>query len=209
MRDELKYPRAFALMPVPVEMAYNEAELKVYNGVYCYVVSPCYIVRKYTDYMQDEYGIENDGFEVVFPRKYLGEQFEFNKRTIPGKKLDIVPELYPSVSYINRRKKYKNTIFLDYNQLTEDYEEAIKMRDKENEKLVMKHIINHDCLCIDRSCVDDDAYKDAIYDKAAEKIAIYNEEVNRYQEELNKLEPKEQVNKTGLIVKKYIIRKWN
>ena len=209
MRDELKYPRAFALMPVPIEMAYNEAEFKVYDCVYCYVVSPCYIVRRCTDYMQDEYGIENDGFEVVFPRKYLGEQFEFNKRTIPGKKLDIVPELYPSVSYINRRKKYKNTIFLDYNQLTEDYEEAIKMRDKENEKLVMKHIINHDCLCIDRSCVDDDAYKDAINDKAAEKIAIYNEEVNKYQEELNKLEPKEQVNKTGLIVKKYIIRKGN
>ena len=109
--------------------------------------------------------------------------------------------MYPSVSYINRRKKYKNTIFLDYNQLTEDYEEAIKMCDKENEKLVMKYIINHDCLCIDRSCVDDDAYKDAINDKAAEKIAIYNEEVNKYQEELNKLEPKEQVNKTGLIVK--------
>ena len=142
MRDELMYPRAFALMPVPVEMAYNKADFKVYDGVYCYVVSPCYIVRRCTDYMQDEYGIENDGFEVVFPRKYLGEQFEFNKRTIPGKKLDIVPELYPSVSYINRRKKYKNTIFLDYNQLTEDYEEAIKMRDKENEKLVMKHIIN-------------------------------------------------------------------
>ena len=37
--------------------------------------------------------------------------------------------------------------------------------------------------------------------------SLYNEEVNKYQEELNKLEPKEQVNKTGLIVKKYIIRK--
>lgn len=24
MRDELKYPRAFALMPVPIEMAYNK-----------------------------------------------------------------------------------------------------------------------------------------------------------------------------------------
>lgn len=207
MRDELMYPRAFALMPVPIEMAYNEAEFKVYDCVYCYVVSPCYIVRRCTDYMQDEYGIENDGFEVVFPRKYLGEQFEFNKRTIPGKKLDIVPELYPSVSYINRRKKYKNTIFLDYNQLTEDYEEAIKMRDKENEKLVLSHISEHNYLCTCRNCVDDDAYKDVINENATEKIAIYNEEVNKYQEELNKLEPKEQVNKTGLIVKKYIIRK--
>ena len=60
MRDELKYPRAFALMPVPIEMAYNKADFKVFDCVYCYVVSPCYIVRRCTDYMQDEYGIEND-----------------------------------------------------------------------------------------------------------------------------------------------------
>ena len=69
------------------------------------------------------------------------------------------------------------------------------MRDKENEKLVLSHILEHNYLCTCRNCVDDDAYKDAINDKVAEKIAIYNEEVNKYQEELNKLEPKEQVKK--------------
>lgn len=207
MRDELKYPRAFALMPVPVEMAYNKADFKVYDGVYCYVVSPCYIVRRYTDYMKYDYGIEYDGFEVVFPRKYLGLHIHKNEEQILERNLGEVPEAPISISRSDMRRNYQNAVSLDYNMVTEDYEEAIKIRDRENNKLVMKHIIDHDCLCIDRSCVDDDAYKDAINDKVAEKIAIYNEEVNKYQEELNKLEPKEQVNKTGLIVKKYIIRK--
>ena len=177
MRDELKYPRAFALMPVPVEMAYNKADFKVYDGVYCYVVSPCYIVRRYTDYMKYDYGIEYDGFEVVFPRKYLGLHIHKNEEQILERNLGEVPEAPISISRSDMRRNYQNAVSLDYNMVTEDYEEAIKIRDN------------------------------AINDKVAEKIAIYNEEVNKYQEELNKLEPKEQVNKTGLIVKKYIIRK--
>ncbi len=181
MRDELKYPRAFALMPVPIEMAYNEAEFNV-SGVYCYVVSPCYIVRRYTDYMKYDYGIEHAGFEVVFPRKYLGLHIHKNEEEILERNLGEVPEAPFSIPHSDMRRNYQNAVSLDYNMVTEDYEEAIKIRDKENEKLVLNSFLPS-------KYFEDDSYKDII----AEKIAIYNEEVNKYQEELNKLEPKEQV----------------
>ena len=167
-------------MPVPIEMAYNKADFIVYDCVYCYVVSPCYIVRRYTDYMKYDYGIEYDGFEVVFPRKYLGLHIHKNEEQILERNLGEVPEAPISISRSDMRRNYQNAVSLDYNMVTEDYEEALKECLKKNSQKVNRYGYGKIDWDLDFN-LKEFSYED------------YLTVIKDYQRELDNFEPKKQV----------------
>lgn len=113
MRDELKYPRAFALMPV---RRYYSRDYYISN--YCYIVSPCYIVRKSICY--DENGRETNEYEVVFP--VCGLSTYEQKTQIPEFNSDGICENSHTTNYV-----------------TLDYEEALKECLKKNSQKVNRY----------------------------------------------------------------------
>ena len=145
MIDELKYPRAYALMKVPKQKS---------DGGF-YIVSPCYIVKELLIHMAD--GRNEKGYEIVYPRR------GYNSRE------EQIPE-------INKLDSWEciNGFITDY--ITYDYEEAIKERDRVNSSLLA-------------------SLRPKEGETFGEMYRRCREEIEFYQEELNKLEPKEQVKK--------------
>ena len=145
MRDELMYPRAYALMKVPKQKS---------DGGF-YIVSPCYIVKELLIHMAD--GRNEKGYEIVYPRR------GYNSRK------EQIPEINNIDSW-----ECINSFITDY--VTYDYEEAIKERDRVNSSLLAS-------LRPKEGKTFEEMYRRC------------REEIEFYQEELNKLEPKEQVKK--------------
>ena len=105
MRDDLKQPRAYALMKVSKQM----------SGGDFYIVSPCYVIKEIKNAFKND-GTSESYFEVVFPRKKLG---------LFSKNEEIVPEITPS-----NPMKCTNSMFDNF--ITCDYKDAIKKRNREN-----------------------------------------------------------------------------
>ena len=108
MRDELMYPRAFALMHI--KSATDEF----------YVVSPCYVIKEIKNAFKSDRTSESC-FEVVFPRKKLGLTRLFAKK----EEEEIIPEINPSNSI-----ECTNSTFVNF--ITCDYKDAIQKRDSKN-----------------------------------------------------------------------------
>lgn len=102
MRDELKYPRAYALMLVKTNFEF-------------YVVSPCYVIKEIKNVFKSD-GTSESYFEVVFPRKDLN-LFSRNE--------EIIPEINPS-----NHIECTNSTSVDF--ITCDYENAIEQRNRKN-----------------------------------------------------------------------------
>ena len=145
MRDELMYPRAYALMKVPKQKS---------DGGF-YIVSPCYIVKELLIHMAD--GRNEKGYEIVYHRR------GYNSRK------EQIPEINNIDSW-----ECINSFITDY--VTYDYEEAIKERDRVNSSLLA-------------------SLRPKEGETFGEMYRRCREEIEFYQEELNKLEPKEQVKK--------------
>ena len=143
MIDELKYPRAYALMKVPKQKS---------DGGF-YIVSPCYIVKELLIHMAD--GRNEKGYEIVYPRR------GYNSKK----------EQIPEVDKLDSWKCF-NSFTTDY--VTYDYEEAIKERDRVNSSLLA-------------------SLRPKEGETFGEMYGQCREEIEFYQEELNKIEPKEQV----------------
>lgn len=108
MRDELKYPRVFALLEMIGETMVNYNR---FDEVIGYVVSPCYLVEEHLSYYKD--GTNKKTFDVVFPRSVDGIYHDCIDK-------DFIPEY-------NVFNGYTNTTTVDY--ITFDYDEAVKKRD--------------------------------------------------------------------------------
>ena len=105
MRDDLKYPRAYALMKIS----------KQKTGVDFYIVSLCYIIKEIKNVFKND-GTSGSYFEVVFPRKDLG---------LFCKNEEIIPEINPSNPI-----ECTNSTFVNF--ITCDYKDAIQKRDSKN-----------------------------------------------------------------------------
>lgn len=109
MRDDLKYPRAYALMKIS----------KQKTGVDFYIVSLCYIIKEIKNVFKND-GTSGSYFEAVFPRKDLG---------LFCKNEEIIPEINPSNPI-----ECTNSTFVNF--ITCDYKDAIKKRNKENFSII-------------------------------------------------------------------------
>lgn len=109
MRDELKYPKAFALQKMVKEayIKYNS-----FDEILGYVVSPCYLIEEHLLYDKD--GNSRKEYKVVFPRSVDSIYYDYIDR-------DYIPD-------INSYGECKNAVTVDF--ITYDYEEAIKLRDE-------------------------------------------------------------------------------
>ena len=105
MRDELMYPRAYALMKIS----------KQKSGRDFYIVSPCYVIKEIKNAFKSD-GTSESYFEVVFPRKDLG---------LFSKNEEIIPEINPFNTL-----ECTNSTFVNF--ITCDYKDAIKKRNREN-----------------------------------------------------------------------------
>ena len=143
MIDELKYPRAYALMKVPKQNS---------DGGF-YIVSPCYVIKELLIHKAD--GRNEKGYEIVYPRR------GYNSKK----------EQIPEVDKLDSWKCF-NSFTTDY--VTYDYEEAIKERDRVNSSLLA-------------------SLRPKEGETFGEMYGQCREEIEFYQEELNKIEPKEQV----------------
>lgn len=117
MKDELKYPRVFALLEMRKDTYVNFTRC---DEVLAYIASPCYLVAEHLLYDKD--GTSTKKYDVVFPRG-AGSIF-YNCLDS-----DNIPEY-------NDVDGYTNTITVDF--ITVDYDEAINKR---NEK-IKENILN-------------------------------------------------------------------
>ena len=119
MKDELKYPRVFALQKMIKEAYVNYNK---FDEILGYVVSPCYLINEIISYDRD--GISKKTYEVVFPRCVDGIYYDCIDR-------EIIPE-------INIDNECTNKSIVDY--ITTDYDEAIKLRDEKIKEEVFNGI---------------------------------------------------------------------
>ena len=156
MRDELKYPRAFALFKLKKERWLENIRLEETFG---YIVSPCYLIKETTLYAKD--GTSKNEYKVVFPRKGIG---------LCEKDKDIIENIPKDNIYFG----CTNTTTVDF--ITCDYEEAIKERDNRNLSIIS-------------------SLEPGNNETHQQMYTRYFIEIDQFQKEIDKIEPKAQVKK--------------
>lgn len=117
MKDELKYPRVYALL----EMKKAYIKYNHFEEIVGYLVSPCYLVSETVLY--DKEGISKKTYEVVFPRDVGDIYFDCGDK-----------ENIPHIAY----GECYNAVITDF--VTLDYEEAVKKRDEKIREKVFNSI---------------------------------------------------------------------
>ena len=159
MKEELKYPKVFAIMEIKNKSYFNQSGLIDVIG---YIVSPSFLVAKTTSYQKN--GNKKDKYNVVFPR---------NVENIIYDIVDL-EEITPKYNY---DFEIANATEVDF--ISCDYEEAISRRNE----LIKENIIGEIALCY-----REEEYKEKVKEQI-EKINYWQESLNKFEpkEQVKKL----------------------
>lgn len=170
MKDELKYPRVFALLPIFDSSLYNG------NLLYFYIVSPCYLLKETKYY--DKGGNVDTEYLVTFSRKNLITLeeivpntedlcfYEDNNSNLKKMIREIIPFSYG----VNETTDRVSNIFLSY-------EDAIRKRDEINNKIFANEVL---------------LFSMSKTNKGSKE---FENKIEYYQQKLNKVESPDQVKK--------------